>query len=182
MMPTSGSTLVLHYEFRSWTFFLLKGTVSWDFRPSVFFIKTSVLVSWLKGWSLLEYKFEFAKIFKFFKMHAVSLTPHRMHDAYVSLILHARCMQCHFEKFEYLREFKFIFKIKCKTMMVYKKIKNACGVIDTECTVHAVSLILHARCMQCHWHRMHFEKFEYLREFKFIFTIKCKTTMACIKN
>jgi hypothetical protein len=55
---------------------LVKGTVSRDFRPSVFFIKTSVLGIRLRGKSLCEYKFEFAKIFEFFKMHAVSLIPH----------------------------------------------------------------------------------------------------------
>jgi hypothetical protein len=52
---------------------------------------------------------------------------------------------------EQLRKVKSI----CKTAMVCKKIKNACGVNDTACTVHAVSLIPHAWCMHCHWHRMH---------------------------
>jgi hypothetical protein len=47
---------------------LLKGQCHKIFDHRFFFIKTSVLGP--------QYKFEFAKIFEFFKMHAVSLTPH----------------------------------------------------------------------------------------------------------
>jgi hypothetical protein len=36
-------------------------------------------------------------------------------------------------------------KIICKTAMLCKKIKNACGVNDTACTVHAGSLTPHAK-------------------------------------
>jgi hypothetical protein len=54
-----------------------------------------------------EYKFEFAKIFEFFKMHAVTLTPHA-------------------QKF---------FRTTSKTAMVCKQIKNACGVNDTACKI-----------------------------------------------
>jgi hypothetical protein len=36
-------------------------------------------------------------------------------------------------------------KIICKTAMVCKKIKNACGINDTACTVHAVSCAPHAK-------------------------------------
>jgi hypothetical protein len=32
-----------------------------------------------------------------------------------------------------------------------------------------LSMTPHAPCMQCQWHRVHFKKFEYLREFEFIF-------------
>jgi hypothetical protein len=57
----------------------VKGTVSGDFRPSVFFLHQSIHPGPLiKG--LFEYKFEFAKIFEFFKMHAVSLTPYAKYD------------------------------------------------------------------------------------------------------
>jgi hypothetical protein len=84
-------------------------------------------------------------------VHAVSLTPHT-HVHAVSLIPHAPCMRCwhrmHKNLFEQLQKGKII----CKTAMVCKKIKNTCGVNDTACTVHAVSLILHARWMRCHWH------------------------------
>jgi hypothetical protein len=31
-----------------------------------------------------------------------------------------------------------------------KKIKNACGINDTACTMHVVSLTPHALCMRCH--------------------------------
>jgi hypothetical protein len=48
----------------------------------------------------------------------------------------------------------------------WHRMHDACSVIDTACTVHAVSvtlharvhvvsLIPHARCMLCHWHRMY---------------------------
>jgi hypothetical protein len=111
----------------------LKGTVSRDFRPSVFFhqnIRPGLLIKGLKP----------SKIFEFFKMHAVSLTPHaqkifpttskskksyakqrwyakkfKMHA--VSMTPHARCMRCH-----------------------WYRMHNVCGVIDTACKI---------------WHRMH---------------------------
>jgi hypothetical protein len=35
---------------------------------------------------------------------------------------------------------------------------DACGVIDTACTMHVGSLTLHARCMRGHWHCMHNKK------------------------
>jgi hypothetical protein len=35
--------------------------------------------------------------------------------------------------------------------------------------LHAVSMTTHAPCMRCQCHLTHFEKFEYLREFEFIF-------------
>jgi hypothetical protein len=44
--------------------------------------------------------------------------------------------------------------------------------------MHAVSLILHARCMRYHWHRMHKKFFEQLRKVK----ILCKTSMVCKKK
>jgi hypothetical protein len=87
-----------------------KGTVQRDFQPSVFSLKHP-------SWGLLEYKFKFAKIFEFFKMHAVSMT-----------------------NFKQLRKVKIIYK----TAMVCKKLK-----------MHEVSMTPHARCMLCHWHRMH---------------------------
>jgi hypothetical protein len=57
-------------------------------------------------------------------VHALSLTPH------------AWCMHCHWHRmhnkfFVQLQKVKII----CKTAMVCKKIKNACGVIDTACTI-----------------------------------------------
>jgi hypothetical protein len=70
----------------------------------------------------------------------------------------------------------------------WHRMHYACGVIDTACIfnccfahdfhfsklfeklfVHVVSMIPHALCMRSQWHRMHFKKFEYLREFEFIF-------------
>jgi hypothetical protein len=65
-------------------------------------------------------------------MHAVSLTPHAQKNVQTTL-------------FSFLKV-----KSICKTAMVCKKIINACGVNDTACTVHAVALTPHARCMQCH--------------------------------
>jgi hypothetical protein len=47
----------------------------------------------------------------------------------------------HNKIFELLRKVKII----CKTSMVCNKIKNACGVNDTACTVHTVSLTPHAK-------------------------------------
>jgi hypothetical protein len=32
---------------------------------------------------------------------------------------------------------------------------HACGINDTTCTTHAVSMILHELCMWCQWHCMH---------------------------
>jgi hypothetical protein len=85
--------LVISTEF-ALTICRVKGTVSRDFRPSVFSSKHP-------SWAPQKYKFEFAKIFQFFKMHdacgaidiactvhAVSLTPHACVHA-VSLIPHA---------------------------------------------------------------------------------------------
>jgi hypothetical protein len=43
--------------------------------------------------------------------------------------------------FEQLRKVKII----CKTVMVCKKMINACGVSDTACTMHEVSLTPHAK-------------------------------------
>jgi hypothetical protein len=50
----------------------------------------------------------------------------------------------HNKIFEQLRKVKII----CKTAMVCQKIKNACGVIYTACTMHAVSLTPHARFLR----------------------------------
>jgi hypothetical protein len=41
-------------------------------------------------------------------------------------------------------------------------------------TVHPVSMTPHASCMLCHWHRMHNENFEFLREVEFM----CKKASA----
>jgi hypothetical protein len=63
-------------------------------------------------------KFELAKIFELFKMHAVSLTRHAQ------------------KIFEQLRKVKIIWEQR----WLQKKIKNSSGVNDTACTVLAVSL------------------------------------------
>jgi hypothetical protein len=47
----------------------------------------------------------------------------------------------HNKIFEQLRKVKII----CKTAMFCKKIKNACSVIDTPCTVHEVSSTPHPK-------------------------------------
>jgi hypothetical protein len=89
------------------------------------------------------------------KVLALSLIPHA-HVHAVSLIPHAWCMWWH-----------------------WYRMHGACGVIDTACTnkflnnfeqwksyakqrwyakklkMHALSIRPHARCMRCHWHRMH---------------------------
>jgi hypothetical protein len=54
-------------------------------------------------------------------MHAVSLTPHAQYHWH----------RMHQRIFEQLRKVK----ITCKTAMLCKRIKNACGVIDTACTI-----------------------------------------------
>jgi hypothetical protein len=88
----------------------MKGTVSRDFRPSIFFlIKTSVLGPWSRGLNLFEYKFEIAKIFiRIFKMHAVLLTPHapcilcHWHRMFICMQCNWHrmfiCMQCHWHR------------------------------------------------------------------------------------
>jgi hypothetical protein len=54
------------------------------------------------------------------------------------------------------------------------------GIIDTACTVHAVSLTPDAWCMQCQWHHVHKIFFEQLQKVKII----CTTALVCkkIKN
>ncbi len=44
---------------------LLKGTLAWDFGLLFFFIKSKPLVPWFLPLYTIEYKFEFAEIFKF---------------------------------------------------------------------------------------------------------------------
>jgi hypothetical protein len=63
------------------------------------------------------------KIFEFLKMHALLLTPHAQQN------------------------FRTTSKSENRVQNgdAMKKIKNACGVIDTACTVHVVSLTPHAR-------------------------------------
>jgi hypothetical protein len=39
-----------------------------------------------------------------------------------------------------------------------QNIENTCGVNDTACTMHAVSLTPHAWCMRCHWHSCTMDK------------------------
>jgi hypothetical protein len=139
--------------------------VSRDFQPSGFFVKTSVLGPWLRGWSLLEYKFKFTKIYKFFlnaccvidtactknflsnfkkwnsyttqQWHAKKFKMHA-----VSMTPHAWCMSCHW------------YHMQNACGVVDTACTCACGVIDTACTLHAVSMIPQARCIRCHWHRM----------------------------
>jgi hypothetical protein len=66
--------------------------------------------------------------------------------------------------------------IRCQ----WHRMHHASCVIDTACIVHPVSMTPHAQCIRCHWHRMHracgwqwhrmpLKKFEFLREFEFIF-------------
>jgi hypothetical protein len=76
-------------------------------------------------------------------------------------------------------------KFSCMLCQWYR-MHHACGINDTAWIVHAVSMTPHAfliycipslfciwfslfLCMRCQWHCMHFKKFEYLREFEFIF-------------
>jgi hypothetical protein len=47
--------------------------------------------------------------------------------------------------------------------------KGCQGRLNHLSIVHAVSMTPHAPCMQCQWYCTHIKKFEYLREFKFIF-------------
>jgi hypothetical protein len=124
----------------------LKGTVSRDFRPSFFFIKTSVLGSWLRGLSLFEYKFEFAKIFEFFlnacgvidtactqiflnnfekwKSNAKQRWYAKKCKMYtVSMTPHARCIRCHW------------YRMNDACSVIDTAYTYACGVIDTACTI-----------------------------------------------
>jgi hypothetical protein len=56
--------------------------------------------------------------------------------------------------YEQLRKVKII----CKTVMVCKKIKNACGVNDTVCTMYAVSITPHAGFSQKLLQNEHFHQ------------------------
>jgi hypothetical protein len=98
--------------------YVLKGTVSRDFRPSVFLkIKTSVLGPWLRP--------PLAKAFS----NVNSNFP--------------KCRRCQsvIDKLNNIEKWKSYAKRRCYA----KKIKNACGVIDTGCMVHIVSLTRHAK-------------------------------------
>jgi hypothetical protein len=52
---------------------------------------------------------------------------------------------------------KNIFTIDIYKLQIYKwhRMHRACGVNDTACIMHAVSMTLHALCMRCQWHCMH---------------------------
>jgi hypothetical protein len=62
-------------------------------------------------------------------MHAVSLTPHAQ------------------KIFEQFRNVKIVSKtaVVCKMRCQWHRMHDACGIIDTACTVHAVSLTPHAK-------------------------------------
>jgi hypothetical protein len=53
---------------------VLKGTVSWDFRPSCFIVKQYPWVPWFMGWSSFKYRFKFAE--KFDLIWLQKLTQH----------------------------------------------------------------------------------------------------------
>jgi hypothetical protein len=59
----------------------------------------------------------------------------------------------------------------CISIRIREEIRNflfACGVNDTACTKHAVSLTPHVRCMRGHWLCMQNEVFEQLQKVKII--------------
>jgi hypothetical protein len=91
----------------------LKGTVSRDFRPSVFIHQTIPPGPLIHGltpfWILL-----------------------RIRRDMINFRTQKSCMRCH-----------------------WYRMHRTWGVIDTACTVHAVSLIPHAPYMRCHWYRIH---------------------------
>jgi hypothetical protein len=115
--------------------FFLNVIVSWDFLSSFFSLTSSVLGPCLKGYSLfcIYCIFEFAKKFKIFYMHAVSMT------------LHAWCMRGHGQRI------KTTFSrttLKSENGFAIQKIKNAFGVIDTACK-YSTLVSLHM------WHCIH---------------------------
>jgi hypothetical protein len=135
----------------------LKGQCHEIFDPRFFSLKHP-------PWALFEYKLQFAKKFEFFKIHAVSLTPH------------ARCMRCLWHRMHRC--------MRCH----WHRMHSSCGVIDTACSIkfsntfekwksyakrrgyakklkldavlmtphalHAGSMTPHVRCMRCHWQHM----------------------------
>jgi hypothetical protein len=83
-------------------------------------------------------------------VHAVSM--HRMH--YASSFIDTACI---YNFFAYHRCFAYDFHFSLLFLIDFELfIDRACGVNDTEYTVHAVSMTLHASSMWCHWHRMPF--------------------------
>jgi hypothetical protein len=85
-------------------------------------------------------------------VHAVSLTPHAFYIFFAVFIW--------FSLFEVVR--KFLLCMRCQWYSMH----HACGVNDTTCIVHAVSMIPHTHvhaismtkhvpCMWYQWHRMH---------------------------
>jgi hypothetical protein len=138
---------------------VIKGTLSRDFWPSVFFYQTippgTLIHGLMPFWNML-------RIFR---------------DT-IDFWMQKFCMQCQwYDMQEKLGSpFKFVFFFlgglgRFGNIYVFIDIpfKGCQGRLNRSSNVHAVSMTLHASCMRCQWHLTHFEKFEYCRKFEFIF-------------
>jgi hypothetical protein len=98
-------------------------------------------------------------------LHAVSMTPHA--PCMRLMTPHAPCMRyqwhhmhgaCGVIDTAYIYKFFSLPSLFCIWFLLFKVVQNnfcACGVNDTACTMHEVSINRMHTCMLYQWHRMH---------------------------